>query len=316
MNITTFFKLVEIRTKVASVIPYLVGTLYTLYAFDTFNPMNAILMFLSMLIFDMTTTAINNYIDYTKAIKKDGYGYEVHNVIHKYGLKTSHIRFLIYTMLFISSVLGILLALNTNIIILLLGMVCFAIGILYTFGPLPISRTPFGELFSGLTMGLVLTFITIYIHIFDQNVFNFSLTRELLTVNLNLSVLIAIGVICIPLVACIANIMLANNICDMEEDLPNRRYTLPIYIGRGNALLLWEALYYLAYVAIIIGVLLKVLPWLSLLTLITLIPIVKNIKAFKAKQFKGETFICAIKNFVLLNVAYIITLILAILFAS
>lgn len=315
MNITIFLKLVEMRTKVASVIPYLLGTIYTLYAFDTFKPINAILMFLSMLIFDMTTTAINNYIDYTKAIKKDGYGYEVHNVIHKCGLKTSHVRFLIYTMLFISSALGILLALNTNIIVLLLGIVCFAIGILYTFGPLPISRTPFGELFSGVTMGFVLTFITIYIHIFDQNVLNLSLTHGLLTVNLNLSILIGIGIVCIPLVACIANIMLANNLCDMEEDFPNRRYTLPIYIGRKNALLLWEILYYLAYMAIIVGVVLRVLPWLSLLTLITLIPITKNIKAFKVKQFKGETFICAIKNFVLLNVAYIITLILALLFA-
>lgn len=315
MNIKTFFQLVEMRTKVASVIPYLVGTLYTLYAFDTFKPINAILMFLSMLIFDMTTTAINNYIDYTKAIKKDGYGYEVHNAIHKHGLKTSHVRFLIYTMLFISSVLGILLALNTNIIVLLLGMVCFAIGILYTFGPLPISRTPFGELFSGLTMGLVLTFITIYIHIFDQNVFNISLVHEMLTVNLNIRVLIGIGIICIPLVTCIANIMLANNICDMEEDLPNRRYTLPIYIGRKNALLLWEILYYLAYVAIIVGVIANVLPWLSLLTLITLIPITQNIKAFKAKQFKGETFICAIKNFILLNIVYIITLALGLFFA-
>lgn len=315
MNISVFFKLVEIQTKVASVIPYLVGTLYTLYAFDTFKPINALLMFLSMLIFDMTTTAINNYIDYAKAIKKDGYGYEVHNAIYKYRLKTQHVRFLIYAMLFISSILGILLALNTNIIVLLLGMVCFAIGILYTFGPLPISRTPFGEIFSGVTMGLILTFITIYIHVFDQNIFNIALAHEMLTVNLNISALFGIGIICIPLITCIANIMLANNICDMEEDLPNRRYTLPIYIGRKNALLLWEILYYLAYGAIIVGVIVKVLPWLSLLTLITLIPIMKNIKAFKVKQFKGETFICAIKNFVLLNTSYIITLILALLFA-
>ena len=313
MNIISFLKLVEIQTKVASVIPYLVGTLYTLYTFDTFKPINALLMFLSMLIFDMTTTAINNYIDYTKAIKKDGYGYEIHNAIYNYGLKTSHVRLLIYTMLFISGLLGILLALNTNFIVLLLGVLCFAIGIVYTFGPLPISRTPFGEFFSGVTMGLILTFITIYIHIFDQNIINISLAQNILTLNLNIKVLLSIGIVCIPLITCIANIMLANNICDMEEDLPNKRYTLPIYIGRKNALLLWELLYYVAYGAIIVGVFFRVLPWFSLLTLITLVPITKNIKAFKIKQFKGETFIYTIKNFILLNVAYIITLILGLL---
>lgn len=314
MNFESFLKLVEIQTKVASVIPYFVGTLYTLYAFDTFKPVNALLMFLSMLIFDMTTTAINNYTDYIKAVKKEGYGYEIHNAIHKYELKTSHVRFLIYTMLFISSALGIVLTLNTNLIVLVLGMICFGIGIIYTFGPLPISRTPFGELFSGITMGLVLTFITIYIHIFDQNLLNISLTHKILTLTLDLNCLIGIGIICIPLVTCIANIMLANNLCDMDEDLPNKRYTLPIYIGKKNGLLLWEMLYYVAYVAILVGVILGVLPWISLLTLITLIPVTKNIKIFKEKQFKGETFICAIKNFLVFNVTYIITLILAVLF--
>lgn len=314
MTISSFLKLVELPTKVASVIPYFVGTLYTLYAFDTFKPINALLMFLSMLIFDMATTAINNYVDYIKAIKKEGYGYEVHNAIAKYELKTSQVRFLIYTMLFISCTLGIVLALHTNLIVLVLGMICFAIGILYTFGPLPISRTPFGELFSGITMGLVLTFITIYIHVFDQDILNISLAHKILTVTLDLDGLIGIGIICIPLVTCIANIMLANNLCDMEEDLPNKRYTLPIYIGKKNGLLLWEVLYYLAYVAILIGVIIGVLPWVSLITMITLIPVKKNIQIFKEKQFKGETFICAIKNFLILNVAYIVTLIIAVLF--
>ena len=40
-------------------------------------------MFLSMIIFDMTTTAINNYIDYPKAIKKKDLDDESHNAIVK-----------------------------------------------------------------------------------------------------------------------------------------------------------------------------------------------------------------------------------------
>ena len=71
MGITSFLKLVEIQTKVASVIPYMVGTAFVLYKFDNFNIKNAILLFLSMIIFDMTVTAINNYVDYIKAIKKE-----------------------------------------------------------------------------------------------------------------------------------------------------------------------------------------------------------------------------------------------------
>lgn len=314
MTISSFLQLVEIRTKVASVIPYLLGTFYTLYTFDTFRPKNALLMFLSMIIFDMTTTAINNYIDYTKAIKKDGYGYEVHNAITLHGLNIKMVRYLIYTMLFISASLGILLALNTNIIVFLLGVLCFAIGILYTFGPLPISRTPFGEVFSGITMGLILPFISIYIHIFDQNTIDLSLTKNNFLMFLDIRMLLGIGITCIPLITCIANIMLANNICDMEEDFPNKRFTLPIYIGKEKALILWECLYYLAYISIVVGVILKILPLISVCTLLTLIPVLKNIQAFEAKQFKGETFIYSVKNFIILNMVYILTIILALFF--
>ncbi len=168
MGIVSFLKLVEIQTKVASVIPYMVGTAFALYKFDNFNTRQAVLLFLSMIIFDMTVTAINNYVDYTKAIKKEGFGYEEHNAITKYGLKPKTVLAIIIVMLILSSVLGIILFLNTNIIILLVGLVCFAIGIFYSFGPIPISRTPFGEIFSGITMGFFITFLAVYIHIFDK----------------------------------------------------------------------------------------------------------------------------------------------------
>ena len=37
MGIISFLKLVEIQTKVASVIPYIVGTAFALYKFDNFE---------------------------------------------------------------------------------------------------------------------------------------------------------------------------------------------------------------------------------------------------------------------------------------
>lgn len=44
------------------------------------------------------------------------------------------------------------------------------------------------------------------------------------------------GCICLSLIVNVANIMLANNICDMEDDFINRRLTLSIYLGKENAL--------------------------------------------------------------------------------
>lgn len=108
--------------------------------------------------------------------------------------------------------------------------------------------------------------------------------------------------------------MLANNLCDMADDLVNKRYTLPIYIGKKAGLTLWAALYYLSYIAILLSVVLGYLPWLSLLTLITFIPIQKNIKQFKVMQTKKDTFVLAIKNFLLLSIVYILSLLLGIIF--
>ena len=314
MGIISFLKLVEIQTKVASVIPYMVGTAFALYKFDNFNMKNAILLFLSMIIFDMTVTAINNYVDYIKAIKKEGFGYEEHNAITKYGLKPKTVLGIIIVMLIVSSLLGILLFLNTNIIILLVGLVCFTIGIFYSFGPIPISRTPFGEIFSGVTMGFFITFLAIYIHIFDKGILNISIIDGNFELMINLKVIISIFVISIPLIVGISNIMLANNICDMEDDFINRRFTLPIYIGKENALTIFKCLYYIGFVGISIAVILKVLPIVSLLTLLVLIQINKNIKSFYILQSKKDTFILAVKNFILLNVTYIFTIVLGILF--
>lgn len=309
MNIGSFLKLVEIQTKVASVIPYLLGTLFALYAFDDFKIKEAVLLFLGMLVFDMTTTAINNYVDYTKAIKKEGFGYEEHNAIGRDGLDSQMVLKVIIGMLILSTVLGVMLFLTTDLMVLIVGVICFAIGIFYSFGPIPISRTPFGEVFSGVTMGFLITFLAIYVHIYDQGIIGLTLTKETLGLTLNIEVLISILIISMPAIAGIANIMLANNICDMEDDLINRRYTLPIYIGKAAALQVFKWTYYIGFVGILIGVILGILPIVSLVTLIALKPVSDHIKAFFALQSKAETFVLAVKNFVIMNVLYILTLI-------
>ena len=72
MKIKAFLKLVEIQTKVASVIPFFTALLYVLYSTKQINTLNMVIMFFSMIIFDMTVTALNNYGDYSRAIKKHG----------------------------------------------------------------------------------------------------------------------------------------------------------------------------------------------------------------------------------------------------
>lgn len=317
MWLERFFLFVEIQTKVASVIPFILGTTYSLYRYESFQFKNFIIMFIALITFDMATTAINNYCDYKKAIrtnKPDRYLDNTNsNIIEKYGIKESTALGVIFILLAVATIFGILLALNTNITVLLIGMICFISGILYTFGPVPISRMPLGEIFSGIFMGFVIPFLAIYIHVSDGNIITLTYKNSMLNLSMNIIEVFYMLLISLPLISGIANIMLANNICDVEEDISNKRYTLPYYIGRKNALVLFSVLYYLGYLTIVVSVLLKILPIVTLLALLTIILVNRNINLFTERPVKSETFVLAVKNFVIINLSYILLISIAII---
>ena len=211
----------------------------------------------------------------------------------------------------IATTAGVLLFLNTDYVVLFLGAVSFIVGVLYSAGPVPISRTLFGEVFSGVFMGFLIPFISLYIHIYDQNILTISFLNYDLTISLKILEILSVFLCSVPAVTGIANIMLANNICDMEEDFDNSRHTLPLYIGKEKSLILFKMLYYISYIAVILACALKILPYVSLLFLLTFIPLRNNVRAFLLKQSKKETFALSIKNFVLMNVCLIFTLLIA-----
>ncbi|NUU60172.1 1,4-dihydroxy-2-naphthoate polyprenyltransferase [Paenibacillus agri] len=312
MNVRSFLKFVELPTKAASMIPFLMGTLYALYRFEDFYILRFGLMFISLLSFDMATTAINNYYDFKKASKTYGYGYETHNAIVHFKLKERTVVATIIILLVLAAGGGIALVSQTGLLVFLLGGLSFLIGILYSFGPIPISRMPLGELFSGLFMGFVIIFISAYIHT-DNSVVSLLIQGGWVNLHINLVEVIYLFWFSVPAILGISGIMLANNICDIEEDIENRRYTLPVYIGRERALLLFKLLYYVSYLDLVVLLILKVHPVLVLLILLTLIPLRRNVATFHAKQEKASTFILSVKNFILMNAARIMVLGIAVL---
>lgn len=308
MNIKSFFKLVEIQTKVASILPFFLGTLYAVFRFDSFKLINFLLMLVSLFCIDMATTAINNFLDFKRANRKYGYGYESHNAIVSYNLKEREVLVTIFMLLATAVITGVLLFLNTNIIVFILGAISFTIGILYSFGPIPISRTPFGEVFSGIFMGLLIPFIAAYVHVYDQNLLNIIIQGGILDIKANLSEILYLLMISVPAAAGIANIMLANNICDVEDDIENKRYTLPVYVGKRTSLVIYEILYYSGYLALIILLIIGVAPLISAVVLATFIPVYRHIVIFRKEQSKKTTFVLAVKNFVIINSVLVLTI--------
>jgi 1,4-dihydroxy-2-naphthoate octaprenyltransferase len=314
MTVKSFLSLVEIRTKLASMIPFFLGSIYVVFRFQQFQVANFILMFVSLITFDMFTTAMNNYYDFKKAQKKEGYGYQEHNAIVKFGLKESTVVTIII-ILFVTAVgTGLWLVANTGVLVFLVGGLSFCVGILYSFGPIPISRMPLGELFSGLFMGFVIIFVSTFIHVGDQLVL-LTFDHRFLDVHIDMVEVLLIFLISIPAILGISNIMLANNICDIDEDLENKRYTLPVYIGKDYALTLFRWIYYASFLDLIVLLFLKVNPIIVVLILLTLIPVKKNIATFMQKQTKQHTFALAVQNFLITNMARILALSVAIVVA-
>ncbi|MNP01312.1 1,4-dihydroxy-2-naphthoate octaprenyltransferase [compost metagenome] len=156
-------------------------------------------------------------------------------------------------------------------------------------------------------MGFVIIFVSTFIHVGDQLVL-LSFDHQYLDVHMNVVELLLLFLISIPAILGIANIMLANNICDIEDDLENKRYTLPVYIGKDYALILFRWIYYASYLDLIVLLFLKVNPVIVLLILLTLIPLKKNIAIFMKKQTKEHTFGLAVKNFLITNMARVLAL--------
>jgi 1,4-dihydroxy-2-naphthoate octaprenyltransferase len=286
-----FLHFVEIQTKIASVIPFCTGVSYALYVYKKINGKSTAVFFIAMLLFDMATTAINNYID-ARAAKSRAH----------FSDRLSLTIIIFFTAL--SAVLGLYLTRQHGIPVLAAGLLCFGTGIFYTFGPAPISRTPYGELFSGGIMGFLIPFLAFFINTPENAFIEIQSLFPVMSLRVNLLTALKLGLVSLPLVCCIANIMLANNICDVERDIKLSRFTLPYYIGREKALRLFAFLYYAAYCVILVLSLGRVIPLFCLASLLSFIPVRKNLKLFITRQIKSETFPLSGVNMIWLGAPY------------
>lgn len=313
MSLAVFLEVVEIRTKVASIFPFIMGILFSLVYFHEFHPLNTVIFFVGMILFDLTTTSINNYMDFKKA-KSKVYKYE-QNVIGREKIPETLVRNMIFGMLALTLLIGLYLTWMTGWLLLLMGLVVCFIGVFYTFGPVPLSRMPLGEVFSGMTMGLGIFAITIYLNTVTQKVFYLDIDFATGTFGLvgHLWAVCAIVLASLPLVFTIANIMLANNLRDLETDIENHRYTLVYYIGRTNGIHLFQGLMLASYGAILIGFLFGLYQWPILLVFLTLPKIRQNLKEHQASLPHPRSFGYSIKNMILFNNSYALGLILCLI---
>lgn len=125
---------------------------------------------------------------------------------------------------------GIYLTAVAGIVILLIGAVSIAAGVLYTGGPRPYGYAGLGEVFVFLFFGLVAVNGSYYVQI-----------EHLDALPLGLS--IAVGFLATA-------ILVVNNVRDMETDRRAGKMTLAVRMGRRNAVVLYRLLVLGAYVVL------------------------------------------------------------------
>ncbi len=303
MKPKVFLEFVEIKSLIASVLPFVLGTLYAVYNYHQVHLGYLILFFIASSLFHMATNANDNYQDFLHAPRNaDNQEFlEATNVVGVNQISIRQARAITFGLGGLSLVLGLWLVTRTGLPLLWMGLYSYAVGYFYAGGPKPISSGPFGEFFSGFTMGFMIFWIAVFINTYD---------KVAITGTNTLEVLIASGIA----IFAISNIMLANNICDMDEDIALGRHTILYYLGKPVMLQVFAWSYIGGYVCLMVAVWMGVLPKLSLLTLLSVIPVLKNTRLFLKKQVKTETFILAIKNATIICLSFVVFMGLGLIF--
>ena len=163
-------------------------------------------------------------------------------------------------------------------------------------------------------MGFGIFWIVIFLNSPEASFAWMGLEEGMLVVRLAILDHFKVALLSLPLVCTIANIMLSNNLCDLETDITNDRYTLVYYIGKLTALKLYQGLYLIGFVAMVLAVVFRIAPILMLGTLLVGVPVYKNIQLFMQKQEKRTTFALAIKNMLMIHVMQMLLLVISVIF--
>ena len=297
MLISEIIPLMRPRTLAATFSPVFIGATFSYYAFGAAHGtglalFHSLLIFLAVVCAQIVANMWNEYCDFKSGLD---HGQKIGNAgsVTRGAISMSLLLNLIKGFTVISLLIGIYLSATITWWYIPAGLLCILISFLYSGGPKPISRTPFGEIASGLAMGLAIVLITSY-----------AWTRELSW---------ALWIPAIPSIYLVGAIMLTNNIRDYENDKSHGRRTLPIVLGRDRALNVMSTGYFFIYMWLFAWIYQGNIPVTSLLALLSAIPaakvvsiLVRNDDVFKLDKAMSFTAMASILYNILWGIGLII----------
>lgn len=306
--IKTKFKLLwelgEIYTSPLNLFLILLGVSFSTYHYNHTWNWRIILYILTIIFFHVAVNIFNNYMDYKNA--SDAHDYKIKsNIIGRENLDLAAVKKTFLFFLGLASFFGLLLVWSTNfnLILLGLGILGFYVGLFYSSGPKPLNSLPIAETVTSLFSGFVIPLISAYLCLYDDASFSFQTVKLVFFVSL-------------PMVVMMFNNLLANNTCDLEEDIVNGRKTLVYYLGKKKAVQLFKFVFIFNFLWLILLVYLKLAPLLILILVILFPKYWKNLSPYFEVQDKQKTFSVALKNMAGIMMLYPILYTLGVVFAQ
>lgn len=260
-----YWKLTRPHTLPASVIPAVAGVSLSMYAEKVFHPLLAVLMVLCACLIQIATNFFNEYFDYKNGLDtKESVG--IGGAIVREGIAPKTILYAAFALYGVSGLIGVYLAANSSWWLLVIGAICLVIGYCYTGGPLPISRTPYGELFAGFLFGSGFSMIAYFTQTGHVTLYSFAVS--------------------LPLVVLVGLLLTANSLRDRVADAAHGRRTLAILLGHERTVLFMISGFTFSYVWLFV-LLSYDMNVLILLPLLSLLQAVNCINAFRLS--KGKT---------------------------
>ena len=264
MNLSQFFALIRPRTLTAAFSPVVLGAAMGATQFAPTQPIGLSIIYTLGILICVLSAQIaaniwNEYFDFKSGLDLTQAAGNSGSIVRD-GISPAIIKRWGYMTTILPLILGIALAKAVTWWYIPVGMLCILTSILYSGGPKPISRTPFGELASGLAMGFAIVGITL-----------FAWTHTLHWIYL---------IPAIPSTILIGAIMMTNNLRDFTNDANHGRRTLVILLGRERGLQLLQGLFLISSLWILIWTICGVIPWPSLVALLSLLPAMKVIHIF------------------------------------
>src|SRR5690606_16093352 len=160
-NWRVWWNITRPHTLTASFVPVLLGTVMSLELADFHFGLFFAMLIASVMI-QIATNLFNEYYDFKRGLDNEE-SVGIGGAIVREGIPPKMVLNLAQILIALSVLLGVYISANSSWWIALIGSICILVGYLYTGGPLPISSTPLGEVFSGVFMGTIIILISFYI---------------------------------------------------------------------------------------------------------------------------------------------------------